>query len=73
MNIATFSTRDLWEQGCKSYLASYRANEELVIPRMFLANYDDKGDSRKFSSVDDSQCMVIVMHNNYTQLFYIQL
>ena len=35
MDIATFSTRDLWEQGCKSYVASYRANEELVIPRMF--------------------------------------
>ena len=35
MNIATFSTRDLWEQGCKSYVASYRANEGLVIPWMF--------------------------------------
>ena len=35
MNIAAFSTRDLREQGCKSYEASYRANKELVIPPMF--------------------------------------
>ena len=35
MDIATFSTRDLREQGRKSYVASYRANEELVITRMF--------------------------------------
>ena len=35
MNIAIFSTQDLQEQGCKSYVASYQANEELVIPRMF--------------------------------------
>ena len=73
MNIATFSTQDLREQGCKSYVASYHANEELVIPQMFLANYIDKGDSQKFSSADDSQYTVIVMHDNYTQLFYIQL
>ena len=31
----TFSTLDMREQGRKSYVASYRANEELVIPRMF--------------------------------------
>ena len=35
MNIATFSPWDLQEQGHKSYVASNRANEELVIPRMF--------------------------------------
>ena len=35
MNIVTFSTRDLREQGCKSYATSYHANEELVIPQMF--------------------------------------
>ena len=35
MNIATFSTPDLREQGRKYYVASYRANQELVIPRMF--------------------------------------
>ena len=35
LNIATFSTCDLREQGHKSYVASYRANKELVIPRMF--------------------------------------
>ena len=28
--------RDLREQGHKSYVASYRANKELVIPRMFF-------------------------------------
>ena len=55
MNIATFSPQDLWEQGCKSYVASYHVSEELVIPQMVLANYVDKGDSRKFSSADDSQ------------------
>ena len=35
MNIATFSNWDLREQGHKSYVASYRVNEELVIPQMF--------------------------------------
>ena len=35
MKIATFSTRDLQEQCHKSYVASYRVNEELVISRMF--------------------------------------
>ena len=35
MDIATFSTLDLREQGRKSYVASYRANEQLVIPQMF--------------------------------------
>ena len=35
MNIAAFSTRDLREQGRKSYEASYRANKELVVPQMF--------------------------------------
>ena len=35
MKIATFLTRDLQEQCRKSYVASYRANEELVISRMF--------------------------------------
>ena len=29
MKIATFSTWDLQEQCCKSYVASYRANEEI--------------------------------------------
>ena len=34
MNIATFSSWDLWE--CyKSYVASYWANKELVNPQMF--------------------------------------
>ena len=31
IKIATFSTWDLQEQCCKSYVASYRANKELVI------------------------------------------
>ena len=31
---STLSTRDLQEQCRKSYVASYRANEELVISRM---------------------------------------
>ena len=35
MNITTFSTRGLQEQGRKSYVASYRVNKELVAPRMF--------------------------------------
>ena len=35
MNIATFSTQDLREQGHKSYVATYQANEELVILQMF--------------------------------------
>ena len=35
MKIATFSTQDLQEQCHKSYIASYQANEELVISRMF--------------------------------------
>ena len=30
--LSTFSTLDLREQGHKSYVASYQANEELVIP-----------------------------------------
>ena len=34
MNIATFSTWDLREQGRKSYVASYRMNKELVIAPM---------------------------------------
>ena len=32
MNIATYLTQDLREQGHKSYVTSYQANEELVIP-----------------------------------------
>ena len=39
----------------------YRANEELVIPRIFLVNYINEGDSRKFSSTDDSQCKVMLV------------
>ena len=35
MKIATFSSRDYQKQCCKSYVASYRENEELVISRMF--------------------------------------
>ena len=35
MNIATFSTWHLQKQGCKSYVASYWVNKELVILRMF--------------------------------------
>ena len=35
MNIVGFSTRDLQRQGCKSYEASYRANVESVVPRMY--------------------------------------
>ena len=35
MNIATFSTRNLQEQGRKSYVASNQANKELMIPQMF--------------------------------------
>ena len=34
MKIATFSTRDLQEQCCKSYVANYLVNEELVTSRM---------------------------------------
>ena len=58
MNIAAFSTWDLQEQGCKSYVASYRVNEELVIPHMFSCNYINEGNSRKFSSTDNSQYTV---------------
>ena len=58
MNIAAFSTRDLQEQGCKSYVASYLANKELVTHECFIANYVNEGDSWKFSSVDDSQYTV---------------
>ena len=32
MNTATFSTQDLLEQDRKSYVTSYYANKELVIP-----------------------------------------
>ena len=35
MKTATFSTRDLQEQCRKSYVASYWANEELVISQIF--------------------------------------
>ena len=35
MNTATFSTQNLREQGRKCYVASYRANKELVIPQIF--------------------------------------
>ena len=35
MNIAAFSTWDLREQGHKSCEASYRANGELMVSRMF--------------------------------------
>ena len=35
MKIATFSTRGLQEQCRKSYVASYRANEDLVISQTF--------------------------------------
>ena len=35
MNIAALTTQDLREQGRKSCEAGYRANEELVVPRMF--------------------------------------
>ena len=35
MNIAAFSTRNLQEQGRKSYEAICWVNEELVVPRMF--------------------------------------
>ena len=35
MEIATFSTQDLLEHCCKSCVASYWENEELVISRMF--------------------------------------
>ena len=45
MNIAAFSTRDLQEQGCKSYVASYLANKELVTHECFIANYINKVDS----------------------------
>ena len=58
MNFATFSTLDLREQGHKSYVTSYRTNEELVIPQMFSHEYINEGDSQKHSSADDSQYMV---------------
>ena len=35
LKIATFSTQDLQEQCHNSYVASYRANEELMILQMF--------------------------------------
>ena len=58
INIATFSTRDFQEQGHKSFVASYQVNEELVMREYFLANYGNEGDSRKFSSADNSQYTV---------------
>ena len=45
MNTATFSTRDCREQDRKTYVASYRANKELVIRECFLVNYINEGDS----------------------------
>ena len=60
MNIATFSTQDLREQGRKSYVASYRANEYLVSRECFLVNYVNEGDSRKVSSVGNSQYTVLL-------------
>ena len=33
--IATFSTQDLLEQGCISYVANYLVTKQLVIPQMF--------------------------------------
>ena len=55
------SGRDLQEQCHKSYVASYsyRANEELVISRMFLTIYVNEGDSQKSSSVNDSHYTVL--------------
>ena len=35
INIATFSTQDLREQGYQYYVGSYQANKKFVIPRMF--------------------------------------
>ena len=54
MDIATFSTLDLWEQGRKSYVASYQASREC-----FLTNYINEGDSQRISSVNDSQYTVL--------------
>ena len=61
MDIATFSTWDLREQGCKSYIA-------IVIEWMkncssckcFLANYVSEGDLQKISSMNDSQYTVFL-------------
>ena len=65
MNIAVFSTRNLREQGRKSCEASHWANEQLVACECFLANYVNEGDSRKFSSVNDSQYTVCQkLHSN---------
>ena len=58
MNIATFLIQYLWEQGRKSYVATYQVNKKLVISRMFLTNYISEGDSQKFSSADHSQYTV---------------
>ena len=60
MNIATFSTPDLWERCHKSYVASYRANEELAILQMFSRELCQW---RWFVSVDDSQYRVNACSN----------
>ena len=56
MKSATFSTRDLQEQCRKSYVASYRANKGIGD----LANYVIEGDSRRISSMNDSQYTVSI-------------
>ena len=49
MNIAAFSTRDLREQGCKSYETSYQANEKIGGPtNVFLQTTSMKVMRRSF-------------------------
>ena len=70
MNITAFSTRDLREQGHKSYEASLTSFIRFVISgkrriagwsrECFLTNYVNVGDLQKFSFVNDSQYMIFV-------------
>ena len=56
MNIATFSTQDLQEQGHKSYVAIViRAMKNWWSRERFLVNYINEGDLQKVSAADDSQ------------------
>ena len=70
MNIAAFSTRDLREQGHKSYEASLTSFIRFVISgkrriagwscECFLTKYVNVGDLEKFSFMNDSQYTIFV-------------
>ena len=67
MKIATFSTRDLQEQCCNSYVTSYRVKEEFVIWRMFSHKLHQWRWFAKVSSVNDSQYTVHALNILFTE------